>query len=57
MNEKLRDHVAACPLGWYDGKIIVARGTNADERFIEWLTELRALVGIDDSPEPQEAPK
>lgn len=51
---KLREHVEACPFGCWDGKIIVARGTK-DEQIIEWLAELRELVGIDDSSQRREA--
>ena len=43
---ELRDHVAACPLGWVDGQIVRSRHTT-DQDVIEWIAILRALVGLD----------
>lgn len=43
--QKIREHVHGCPLGWLDGKLIWFRGTT-DADVIEWLRELRKMVGL-----------
>lgn len=41
-------HVRACPLGWRDGELIVARGTS-NRDVLEWLQRLNSLAGVDES--------
>ncbi len=41
---ELLDHIAAIPIGWHDGRPLVARGTG-DIEIVEWVQRLDQLAG------------
>lgn len=43
---EVREHVEVCPIGYWDGKIVMCRDTKTED-VIKWLAELRRLVEID----------
>lgn len=45
-NLTLRELVNACPLGWYEGRLIWHKETT-DADVIQWLKQLRVLAGLD----------